>query len=266
MTRATCLMLAGQCPAGRQLLRKFYEKQGSASGPEQLDALVDASAGRYCQGGSLSPRDQLLQANAAMQAGTQTKKDPGYCSQAYERVKKASAAVTSAGPDDAVINAAQAADQEAEAAKCYGRAGDCSAAWTMFAKSKLGSVGGAMFKAMIPHCKDFTTPVTGATADTNAIADQTARAMSFVLAAGPKAFKKDASCMNDLDQYDRLVSEPQRSTNPASLYATTRVMCLMVSGKCDEGDRLQRASLGKRNLPADIIDANLKSMRHDWCK
>jgi hypothetical protein len=201
-----------------------------------------------------------------MQAGTQTKKDPAYCAQAYERVTKASAAVTSAGPDDAVINAAKATDQEVEAARCYGRAGDCSTAWTMFARSKMNAMGGPGFKGMVPHCKDFSTPSTGATADPSAVADQTARAQSLVLSAGRKAFKKDESCMGELDQYDRLVSEAQRSTNATSSYATTRVMCLMVAGKCDEGDRLQRATLARRNLPSGIIDANLKSMRHDWCK
>jgi hypothetical protein len=266
MTRATCLMLAGQCPAGRQLLRKAYEKQATVSGPEALDTIIDSSAGQYCQGGSLTPRDQLLQANAAMQAGTRTKKDPAYCSQAYERVKKASEGVTSTGPDDSMINAAKATDQEYQAAQCYGRAGDCGAAWTMFSKSKMGSLGGKMFKGMVPHCKDFETPSTGPTADPNTLAEQASRAVTLASTAGQKAFKRDASCALDLDQHDRLVSEAQRSTNPASPYATTRVMCLMLAGKCDEGERLQRASLARRNLPGNIIDANLTSMKHDWCK
>jgi hypothetical protein len=37
--------------------------------------------------------------------------------------------------------------------------------------------------------------------------------------------------------------------------------------RSDEGERLQRASLGQRgNIGANIIDLNVKSLRHDWCK
>ena len=146
--RANCLMMSGQCPAGRQLMRRYMEKNlSSQMGPEAIDTQVDASAGMFCQGGTLTPRDQLLQANEAMRVGAQTKKDPAYCNQAYDRVKKAAAAVTPNGPDDTMINSAKESDQELAAAHCLSRAGDCAGAWTMLSRSKLASVGAAGFKS-----------------------------------------------------------------------------------------------------------------------
>jgi hypothetical protein len=40
----------------------------------------------------------------------------------------------------------------------------------------------------------------------------------------------------------------------------------MVAGRCDDGEKLQRASLGHRKVAGNIIDMNVKSIRHDWCK
>lgn len=264
--RASCLMMSGQCPAGRQMMRKYYEKVlGSQLGPEQMDVHLDAIAGMYCQGGNLSPRDQLLQANEAMRIGGQTKKDPTYCTQAYERVKKAAADVTPNGPDDVIIAAAKDGDHEGDAARCLSRAGDCSGAWGMFQKSRFGASGNTqMFRNFYPHCKEFTPPSSGPNADPHAVR---AQAQGFATSAGQKLQKKDGSCLADLDAYDRLTSDAaQRSTNAASGYAQRRVLCLMLSGKCDEGERLQRASLASRNVSSNIIDLNVKSLRHDWCK
>jgi hypothetical protein len=263
--RASCLMMAGQCPAGRQLLRKYMEKSMSgAMGPEAIDTNVDSTAGMYCQGGNLSPRDQLLQANATMSAAGQTKKDPAYCNQSYDRVKKASAAVTSNGPDDTMINSAQSTDQELAAARCLSRAGDCSAAWTMYTKSKLGaSASAAMYKGFFPHCKDFTPPTSGPTADPAAAQAAAAAAMS---SATTKMYKKDGTCLADLDTYDRSLADPaQKSTSASSSLSQIRSICLMLSSKCDEGERLQRAALAQKKISGNIIDLNVKSLRHDWC-
>ena len=264
--RGSCLMMAGQCPAGRQLVRKYMEKIMSSQGPEAIDTQVDATAARYCQGANLSAREQLLQANEAMRLGSQTKKDPAYCNQSYDRVKKASAAVTPNGPDDMMIISAQSTDQEMAAAHCLSRAGDCSAAWTMFSKSKLGSssVSGAMYKNFFPHCKDFTPPTSGPTADPAAVQARAAAAMS---SATTKMYKKDGTCLADLDTFDKSLPDPaQRSTSASSSIAQIRSICLMLSSKCDEGERLQRASLAQKKLPGNIIDANVQSLRHDWCK
>ena len=263
--RASCLMMSGQCPAGRQLMRRYMEKNMSSNmGPEAIDVHVDAIAGMYCQGGNLAPRDQLLQANEAMRIGAQTKKDPAYCNQSYDRVKKAAAAVTPSGPDDVMVISAKESDQELSAAHCLSRAGDCAGAWTMLQKSKLSSVGAAGYKNFFPHCKDFTPPTSGPTADPAAAQAQAAAAMT---SASQKMYKKDGTCLADLDTFDRSLPDPtQRSTSATSTIAQTRAICLMLSGRCDEGEKLQRASLAHRNVGGNIIDMNVKSIRNDWCK
>jgi hypothetical protein len=265
--RASCLMMSGQCPAGRQLLRKYMEaSMGGQMGPEAIDTNIDATAARYCQGGALTPRDQLLQANEAMRVGGQTKKDPAYCRQSYDRVKKASAAVTPNGPDDMMVISAQGTDQEHAAAQCLSRAGDCSGAWDMFRKSKFGATPSApaMYKGFYPHCKDFTPPSSGATADP-AVAQ--AASMAAMSSATTKMYKKDGTCLADLDTFDKSLADPaQRSTSPSSSISQIRSICLMLSSKCDEGERLQRASLTQKKVASNIIDLNVKSLRHDWCK
>jgi hypothetical protein len=72
MRRAQCLMAAGQCPAGRDLLRRYMEaNNGSNLGPEQRDSFVDHWAGELCRGAALSPRDKLLSASATLKRGQQ---------------------------------------------------------------------------------------------------------------------------------------------------------------------------------------------------
>jgi hypothetical protein len=66
--RAQCVMLAGQCDAGKEQMRKAWQaQQGSSMGPEQIDNVVNSYAGQFCQGGSMSPRDQLLSAAQTLQ-------------------------------------------------------------------------------------------------------------------------------------------------------------------------------------------------------
>jgi hypothetical protein len=263
--RANCLMMSGQCPAGRQLMRKYMEKNMSGSmGPEAIDTHVDAVAGMFCQGGNLAPRDQLLQANEALRVGSQTKKDPAYCTQSYDKLKKAAAAVTPNGPDDIVVISARDGDHELTAAHCLSRAGDCAGAWSMLQKSKLSSVGAAGYKNFFPHCKDWTPPTTGPTADPAAAQ---AKAVASLTSASQKMYKKDGTCLADLDTYDKSLTDPaQRSTSASSALSQQRAICLMLSGRCDEGERVQRAALAHQKVTANIIDLNIKSIRSDWCK
>ncbi len=134
-------------------------------------------------------------------------------------------------------------------------------------KSKLAMVGAAGYKNFFPHCKDFTPPSSGPTAGPAAAQAQASQALAAQMQAGQKAFKKDASCLSDLDAADRTMTDAaMKSTSATSAAAQYRVMCLMLSGRCDEGEKLQRASLGQRKLADNIVDANIKSMRNDWCK
>lgn len=265
--RASCLMIAGQCSAGRQMMRKYMETASNQMGPEQLDQYIDAVAGTMCQG-KLSPRDELLRANDAVRVGTQTKKDAAYCNQAFERVTKAAAAVAPNGPDDTVINSAKESDHAYSTAQCLARAGDCPAAWTMYTRSKFGAGASVpTFRNVIPHCKEYTPPATAqgsVPADPAAASAQSGAAMS---AATAKMYKKDGTCLADLDTYDRGFTDPaQRSTSPTSGAAQLRVICLMLSKRCDEGERLQRASLASKKVAATTIDLNVKSLRQEWCR
>jgi len=49
--RAQCLMLAGQCDAGKHLFRKAYGNQYGDLPPAQVDAITDGYATNYCPGG-----------------------------------------------------------------------------------------------------------------------------------------------------------------------------------------------------------------------
>ena len=85
--------------------------------------------------------------------------------------------------------------------------------------------------------------------------------------ATTKMYKKDGTCLADLDTYDKSLPDPaQKSTSASSTLSQIRSICLMLSSKCDEGERLQRAALTQKKLSSDIVDANVKSLRHDWCK
>jgi hypothetical protein len=84
-TRARCLMLAGQCDAGKLLLRKNTEAFSTAGTPaEQLDKSVMSVATQNCQGGNLSPDLQLAQA----QAKFATVGDAASCLSAYQVARK----------------------------------------------------------------------------------------------------------------------------------------------------------------------------------
>ncbi len=132
MLRAQCLMVAGQCPAGKQHLRKTYEAKFSGQmGPEQIDKSVEAIGTMHCQG-SLSPREQLLQAlNTLQQGAYMTKKDVATCQAAIATVKKLGPQVKPVDDEDTqIIHGPK--QVYATGANCLARAGDCAAAKKVF--------------------------------------------------------------------------------------------------------------------------------------
>jgi hypothetical protein len=135
--RAICLMQAGQCDPGKQLLRKSLEAtQGNQTSPEQIDRTVDALAGRSCQGGNLSARDQVLKALADLQQGAyMTKKDAAFCMKAYETAKRLGPSVKPRDDEDQQI---LSMDRTLgfTTATCLGRAGDCDAAYKVYVESQ----------------------------------------------------------------------------------------------------------------------------------
>jgi hypothetical protein len=131
--RARCLMLAGQCNAGKVLERKWLEGTATTQlGPEVMDRHVDAIAAQNCQGGAMSPRDQLLAALTKLQYGANlSKTEASVCHQSYDTVVKLRTSVKPRDDDDhQVKNASQ--DLHIVGAQCLGRAEDCTAAWELY--------------------------------------------------------------------------------------------------------------------------------------
>lgn len=259
--RAQCLMLSGQCSAGRQMLRKYMESSaGDQMSAEKVDQYVDAIAGTTCQGGNLSPRDQLLQAHNALRQGTEGKKDVAYCKSAYERVSALAKTVEPRDADDTVVSAAKNTDHAFDAAQCLARAGDCKASWEMYVSSRFGAGRSAeTFHNTVPHCKAYAPP---APAENKKLADagETQRQLSNAMSsASQKAMAHDKSCLDELATFDKLASESQRAG-----IGSVRAICLMVAGRCDEGERAQRATLVR--VDPKIADANIASLRRDWCR
>ena len=131
--RAQCLMLAGRCAAGRDLMKKSQEvAQGGASGPEQIDKIVDVMAGMYCEGGDMTPRDRFLRARMDLTSGAwTTKKDATFCASAYRAMWTLRNVVKPRDDDDALVK-----DPLhfllAAAPACLAKAGDCDAAYAAY--------------------------------------------------------------------------------------------------------------------------------------
>jgi tetratricopeptide (TPR) repeat protein len=129
--RGRCLMLAGQCPVGKDVFRKALEKAGGTTGPADLDRKTDEAATQYCQGGTMSPRDQYLKAGTDLEvAAYKERKDVAYCMAAYNVAKRLVSTVKPKDEDDPVKFVF--ANVRTNAPKCLARAKDCAAALTVY--------------------------------------------------------------------------------------------------------------------------------------
>jgi hypothetical protein len=133
MTRAQCIMLSGQCDAGKVAYRRALEKSsGAQMAAEQLDRSTDAMGMMFCQGASMKPRDQLLKALFDLNQGAyMTKKTVAACDAAYQTAKGLVPAVKPTGDDDDQVKNAGAA-LRTTAPSCFAKAGDCTAAWNAY--------------------------------------------------------------------------------------------------------------------------------------
>ena len=132
MTRGQCLMLSGQCSAGKVMYRKALEKSAGANmGPEQLDKAADGFASMNCQGGSMAPRDQLLKALFDLQQGAyMQKKTTAACDAAYQTAKRL---VPDGEAERRRRHAGEAGGRRAPhdaRPACFAKAGDCDSAWS----------------------------------------------------------------------------------------------------------------------------------------
>ncbi len=136
LQRGFCVMLAGQCDAGKALIRKSMDAHPSAaSTAEHNDRVIESYAGLYCQGGSMSPRDQLIQSLMTLQKGAFMGQLPvAECKSAYQTAHKLMSSVKPKDDEDMqVANAPKSLYHVA--ANCFARAGDCAAAQKAFTES-----------------------------------------------------------------------------------------------------------------------------------
>lgn len=126
--RAQCIMLNGQCDAGKQLLRKVQEMYMQGQSAEVIDRAVENVAADKCRGGQRSARDELLNAWSQLQTTAQT---AATCDAAYATVKRLRPTVKP--NDDSDYHMVAIHKHPADIiAGCYVRASACDKAWEAF--------------------------------------------------------------------------------------------------------------------------------------
>jgi len=126
--RAQCIMLAGQCDAGKQLMRKVQEMYMQGQSAAVIDAAVENVARDKCRGGTRSPRDEILNAWSQLQSTAQT---VAACDAAYATVKKLRPTVKPNDDQDWHMVAIHKHPTDVIAG-CYVRANACDKAWAAF--------------------------------------------------------------------------------------------------------------------------------------
>lgn len=130
--RAQCLMIAGQCSAGRSLARRSAEARGTGESASAIDRNVDAQVGMFCGDGAKEPRDRLLVALHMLNEGaTRERTTPKACLAAIDSGSAALPKVQPRDEEDRAIKGAARTIAE-YGTKCLARAGDCPTAWKRF--------------------------------------------------------------------------------------------------------------------------------------
>jgi hypothetical protein len=161
MSRAMCMMLAGDCVRGKDLYRAAVATNAGATlGPDMLDKSVDVIAAQYCQGAALDPRDALLKALMDLNAGAyMTTTTPAACRASYDTARRLLPDVKARNANDEEIAKAPAIVRVA-GPECFARAGDCDAAWGAFRESWLAEKAfdegtlRTMFGNVVRRCSD----------------------------------------------------------------------------------------------------------------
>ncbi|CAN5921284.1 hypothetical protein BH11MYX4_BH11MYX4_44900 [soil metagenome] len=89
--------------------------------------------------------------------------------------------------------------------------------------------------------------------------------------AAAQARRDGVACLSDLDRYDRDHAAASRmivSTDPASSNAGTRALCMMIVGRCAEGEALYRQWLVPF-LPeggASYVDQSVEALTTNYCE
>jgi hypothetical protein len=133
MLRAQCVMKSGKCDVGKGQMRKALEASMQVEvGPEHLDKMLESYAAMWCQGDSMSERDQLLQALQKLtSAAFTTREDVKFCDDTWAKIKKLTPKVKPKDEDDSQIINIEGSLQSM-VPLCYQRAGDCKKAFTAY--------------------------------------------------------------------------------------------------------------------------------------
>lgn len=125
--RVRCLMLSGQCDAGRELGRKVLDGQGASNIDAQLDfgRVGGISIGEFCRGTNASPRDQFLRAYWVLQMGSagDARPDADECVRAHETTRRLE------GLADVPFRSPDAL--KTDEIRCVART-NCAKAWTLY--------------------------------------------------------------------------------------------------------------------------------------
>jgi hypothetical protein len=131
-TRAQCVMMSGNCEAGKSQARKSLEATSSVPmAPAQVDQFVESYAMLWCQGDSMSERDQLLQANYLLEQSTRGQPDIAFCDQHWKKAKKLLPKVKPKNDDDHMLLNIEYGFANS-VPRCYMRAGDCKKAYAAY--------------------------------------------------------------------------------------------------------------------------------------
>ncbi len=166
--RADCLMLAGQCEAGKSLYRRAVAAtKGGEVGPEHIDRMTDAEAAQMCSGNALSERDQYLRAISDLtQGGLGVKtKTLAECQSAFDTFMRLRTVIKARDASDTSIPARPLTALGMPAPSCFARASDCAAAFR--AHQALNDAKGpddgwkardaqalrSSFEGLVPTCK-----------------------------------------------------------------------------------------------------------------
>jgi hypothetical protein len=140
--RGQCLMLAGKCDAGKQLMRKTFQNGPTAQyGDEFIDKSVEGMTQMYCQG-KMNDRDTLLQAwQELTMAASTTKKTVKFCDEKAATLLKVGKKVEPKdGEDYNVVSAKDPKQVRLYQQMCYARAGDCDKAYKGYKADMIAKV------------------------------------------------------------------------------------------------------------------------------
>ena len=124
LLRSQCLMLAGQCDAGKQAARAHWQSYDFTE--QNVEKAVDGDVALHCREGARTERDRLLRAMFVL-GDASYKHTLAECRDAYAEAKQLVGKVPSGDPMDMLHDAKGRLGSYAPG--CFARAGDCPTAW-----------------------------------------------------------------------------------------------------------------------------------------